>query len=135
MGAQDLAYGACSLDAQHGTQMYVMEDTDGFAYVLMDPVAVADYAEVTMSGWVYTSPAAWNDHDLTRVWAVDGGAGGELELLLRRDVDSHAPSSQRGEGAWLELRAGLAGFTTTAVMAFGVQSDSAAKVRQECSLL
>ena len=76
------AYPACSHDAQHGTQMYVMEDTDGFVFVRMDPVSVADYTDVRMHGWVYTAATIWSDWDLTRVWAVDESHGPSLPPSL-----------------------------------------------------
>ena len=41
-----------AIAAPDGSQYFTMEDTGGFVFVEVDPVAVADYKDVRLAGWV-----------------------------------------------------------------------------------
>ena len=55
--------------APDGSQYFALEDTDGFVYVEMDPVAVGDYSGLMMSGWVKIEATSWEEDDRVRIWA------------------------------------------------------------------
>lgn len=67
--------------APHGSQYFTLEDTGGFAYVQLDPVAVADYTDLWMTGWAHVEATTWELSDLVKVWATDTGTGDEVLLV------------------------------------------------------
>ena len=114
--------------APHGEQYYMLEDTGGFVFVSMDAVAVGDYSSVQMSGWAHLESATWEDTDHVKMWATDDTSGTEVVLLEGTNIDVPAGVSTGNvtQNAWKEYTAALDGFTS-AVMRFGVLSDSASK--------
>ncbi len=72
---------------------------DGFAYVVIDPVRVADYTSVEMSGWMHIDGGDanidhgggswWSENDRLRVWAQDASdsASQPLAEVVLIDTD------------------------------------------------
>eukprot|EP01047_Picozoa_sp_COSAG01_P022644 COSAG01_NODE_1352_length_10614_cov_13.260010_2_plen_2939_part_01 len=115
--------------APHGHQYYAMENTGGFAYVQMDPVSVAAYTGVEMSIWVHVEQtiANWEQTDRIKVWCKDEATNAEVVLLEGSDLDAstHMVVGTITQDRWVQYSAKLKGFASTAIMFFGLQSDSA----------
>ena len=62
-----------SITAPDGSQYFTLEDTGGFVFVEMDPVAVADYTDVRLLGWIRIEGENWEANDLVRVWGTYDG--------------------------------------------------------------
>ena len=116
--------------APDGSQYFALEDTDGFVYVEMDPVAVGDYSGIMMSGWVKIEATSWEEDDRVRIWAelADPAAptGLEVTLLDVHDVDE---GQNVTEDVWRQYSAPLPrlGRTTTVTMRFGLDAESSAE--------
>eukprot|EP01047_Picozoa_sp_COSAG01_P093364 COSAG01_NODE_24520_length_773_cov_0.943870_1_plen_217_part_10 len=109
--------------APHGTQYYMLQDTDSWVYVKLDPVWVTGYRGVQMKAWVHVEDTnKWNRGDRLKVWAIDDTTASEVVLLEGTDLDN-VNSVTTGTvtlDQWVEYSAALANFTTTATMAFGL---------------
>eukprot|EP01048_Picozoa_sp_COSAG05_P015644 COSAG05_NODE_1907_length_3849_cov_4.846133_2_plen_742_part_01 len=106
--------------APHGSQYYAMEDTGGFVYVEMDPVDVSDYSDVVATAWVHIDADRWDTDDLLKIWVMDGSSQDETILIKATKLDSDPYIKVN---TWMEFSTQLYGLKTTAVMAFGLQSD------------
>jgi hypothetical protein len=113
--------------APHGHQYYAMENTGGFAYVKMDPVSVSAFTGVEMTIWVHIEHTQfwWEDDDAIRVWCKDGTSQKEIVLLEGTDLDAstYMTVGSVTKDRWVEYRAKLTGFASTAIMHFGLQSN------------
>ena len=52
--------------APHGTQYYMMEDTDGYAYATLDPVELAGARNATLAFWLKVAQTTWEYSDLLK---------------------------------------------------------------------
>eukprot|EP01049_Picozoa_sp_SAG25_P001219 SAG25_NODE_49_length_18832_cov_5.265841_1_plen_3791_part_10 len=136
----------------HGQQYYVLADTDGFAYVEIDPISIQEYRSVELRAWVRISSSSegmgWSRADKLKVWAKPaqerGAHGGQTQgsqkevVLLEGDkmddaryVKTCRSTSECSTGnhiqldTWQEYKAKLTGMTGDIVMAFGLQSNEA----------
>ena len=107
--------------APHGTQYYAMEETGGFAFVQIDSVDVSDYTNATMAVWVHIEAASWEDKDMIKVWVTDEETNAETVLLLATDIEGAVEVDSNN--GWVEHAKRIA-VNRTAVMSFGMQSDS-----------
>jgi len=74
--------------APHGRQYFALEDTDGFIFVEMDPVAVADFSGLRMSAWAHFESATWEETDRVKMWAEGSPSGQEVILVEGTEPDS-----------------------------------------------
>lgn len=116
--------------APDGSQYYMLEDTDGFIYVQMDPVRVVDYTNVAMHAWVHVDAPAyshtrWNDNSRLRVWAQDITSPTASEVVLL-DAVGDSESREIGPGVtedeWVEYIETIDSLSD-ASMSFGMVSE------------
>eukprot|EP01043_Picozoa_sp_COSAG02_P018114 COSAG02_NODE_838_length_16633_cov_15.133724_2_plen_814_part_00 len=86
VGDSSTVLGSLGPRAAHGSQFFVLEDTDGFVHVHMDAVNVVDYTAVEMRGWVNVQKL---DYDLCH----QGGCAHphRLKIWAEEAVDTDNP--------------------------------------------
>ena len=110
------------MNAPDGSQYFMIENTNaGFVRVEMDPVSVADFTGLVMSGWVQIESSLWEEDDNVKIWASDAQQGLETILLDAHDIDTEANVT---ENAWREYTANLGIGYRTVTMNFGLISDN-----------
>ena len=119
----------------HGKQYYTIGgDSDGYVFVVMDPVSVNASRNSYMSAWVHVSGSSWDGGNTTsldgvfvNVWAtvlLANGSVTDVHLLQTEGRDIHtmnwddAPNHVR-EDAWVQYTADLPATTELATMNFG----------------
>jgi hypothetical protein len=103
--------------APHGSQYYMLADTDGFAYVDIDPVPLVGAVSAHVSCWVHAEATSWEESDYIKVWATTGD-GVETILLHSTDIDS------LDEDAWFLVGSDMPVDRGPVSLGFGLQSDS-----------
>ena len=64
--------------APHGSQYFMISDTDAFVHVQIDRVRVVDYTNVMMGCWVHLESTTWEDDDRFAVWVTEESVEGTL---------------------------------------------------------
>ena len=115
--------------APHGSQYYMIEDSDGFVYVEIDIVDVSDYTGVEMSGWAHIESATWEDTDQVKMWATDVDTGVETVLMEGTNLDIAAgiTTGNITEDNWVQYSSAIEGATQSVIMRFGVAADDTQK--------
>ena len=80
--------------APHGSQYFIMQDTDGYAFVVLDAVSLEGIDHLELDVWVYITSATWEYTDSVKIWAADS-AGQEVVVFSDTDMDDQT------EGAWV----------------------------------
>ena len=80
--------------APHGDQYFIMQDTDGYAFVVLDAVSLEGMDHLELDVWVYITSATWEYTDSVKIWAADS-AGQEVLVYADADMDDQV------EGAWV----------------------------------
>jgi hypothetical protein len=80
--------------APHGSQYFIMQDTDGYAFVVLDAVSLEGVDHLELDVWVYITSATWEYTDSVKIWAADS-AGQEVVVYSDTDMDDQT------EGAWV----------------------------------
>jgi hypothetical protein len=107
-------------NAPHGTQYYIMQDTDGFVFVMLDTIELRGLDFMVFSCWSEVQDATWEQDDSIKIWIVD--ATGEEETVYKDyDMDDQA------EAVWVEHTADISHLQTSATVMFGVEASSAAE--------
>lgn len=105
--------------APHGSQYFIMSDTDGYTWSTLTAVNIAKYLGPRVSAWFRIADTAWETQDKVRIWVTGASSGKELTLLSDSDMDDDIV-----EGKWLEVQAGLHPLASEAVkVSFGGQMD------------
>ena len=119
-------FGGGSHKLPHGTQAYMMENTDGFVWVQIDTVDLRAMTNPIVSIWVLVESTGYEETDAIRVW-VDTQTCGTLEIVGGMlDDEAHpigADGNQVVELSWTRHELSLAG-CGTATVNFGVQCDN-----------
>ena len=113
-------------DVLHGSQCFMIDDADGFAYATLDPVDLAAMATPVVSIWTHIDSTGYEDKDAIRIWATcaDGSTIDVVAGVL--DDNAHptgADGQQLTENLWVPHIASLAG-CGTATLSFGCQTNS-----------
>jgi hypothetical protein len=106
--------------APHGSQYYMLADTDGFAYVRMDSVQLSGAKHASISCWVHVESTSWEADDYIRLWGDVVGAP-DTVLIGPVDVDTMQ------EDAWIQHSANISVAATNATAVaihFGMRSNS-----------
>ena len=72
--------------APHGNQYFIMEDTDGYAFVVLDSIGLTGLDHVELTFWMLIDQATWEYTDSVRVWAADA-SGQEVVVFSDTDLD------------------------------------------------
>ena len=80
--------------APHGSQFFIMQDTDGYAFVVLDAVSVTEIDHLELEVMVYITQSTWEYTDSVKIWAADS-AGQEVVVYSDYDMDDQA------EGTWV----------------------------------
>ena len=119
-------FGAGSHKLPHGTQCYMMENTDGFVWVQLDTVSIEKMLNPVASIWVLLDTTGYEESDAIRVW-VNTRDCGTVDLLGGMLDDEAHPVGADGnrvqESVWTRHAVPLAGCGTVTVN-FGAQSDN-----------
>jgi hypothetical protein len=114
----------------HGNHCYMMDDTDGFGYVTVDPVDVSAMQFPVASIWVHIDSTSYEAQDAVRVW-VQCSSGSTIEVLTGvLDDEAHptgASGAQLVENRWVQHAAPLGRNCGTATLSFGAQTDSSSE--------
>lgn len=103
----------------HGSQGFVMQDTDGIMITTLDVVNLTGYTNPTVSLDLFINDTGWETSDVVRAWVtVDGGIEIDLINTTGQDIDDLSL-----EDSWMNLQVGLAGYTT-AQLSFELESNS-----------
>ena len=119
----------------HGKQHYTIGGgSDGYIFVVMDPVSLDPLRSSYMTAWVHVGDSAWQSGDTTaldgafvNVWAtvlLVNGSVTDVHLLRTEGQDIHTLNWNDGpnkivEGQWLRYTADLPDGTQLATMKFG----------------
>ena len=108
--------------APDGSQYFMIENTNsGFVRVEIDPVYVADFTGLVMSGWVQIESSLWEESDNVKIWAGDPATAYETILLDAHDIDT---AVNVAEDAWREYTTALGNGYGTVTMNFGLISEN-----------
>ena len=117
--------------APNGKQYYMLTDTDGFVWIAMDPVTVAEYSEVVVSGWVNIQNRNWADADRVKLWVTESNTKKEAVILEGHNFDSPRGATTGGPiimNSWKEYSIALPqDWQSDVVMQFGLSSDHSYK--------
>ena len=92
--------------APHGVQYFMMEDSDGFAYVKLDAVPLGGrVTQARASAWVYLADTVWERSDSVRVWVAAGNGTADSTLFGGSGVDVNGLVGS----AWREYSANVTG--------------------------
>jgi len=80
--------------APHGSQYFIMQDTDGYAFVVLDAVSVTEIDHLELEVMVYITQSTWEYTDSVKIWAADS-AGQEVVVYSDYDMDDQV------EGTWV----------------------------------
>ena len=72
--------------APHGAQYYMMEDTDGYAFAMLDAVGIAGTRNATLSFWLKVAATTWEYTDLIRISVDDEDPAGARARLRSLDI-------------------------------------------------
>jgi hypothetical protein len=90
--ASTLMGGGGAGTAPHGQQYFLMEDTDGFVFVVLDSVAVAAFDHIELTFWMLIDQATWEYTDSVKVWVADS-SGQEVTIFSDTDMDDQVENS------------------------------------------
>lgn len=72
--------------APHGQQYFRMQDTDGYAFVVLDALGLAGLDHLELDVWVHIGDATWEYTDSVKIWGTDS-VGQEVVVLSDTDMD------------------------------------------------
>ena len=121
-------FGAGSHRLPHGTQCYMMDDTDGFVWVELDEVSLRRMENPVASIWLHLDSSRYEDSDAIRAWVSTANCG-DVEIIRGQLNDLNHPSSLDAEGntvqivenTWQQHQVPLQG-CGTATVKFGAQT-------------